>query len=141
MTTAIAEMPWATWTGDETCVPAVRERPASTEAVSQAVQRAARHGHTVRVAGSGHSFTPVVLTDGALLSLERMDRILDADPQTGRVRVQAGITLNTLSTRLWDEHGRALENLGDIDVQSLAGATATGTHGTGARLGNLSSAI
>jgi L-gulonolactone oxidase len=132
---------WATWAGDEACVPAVRERPASTEAVAAAVHRAAERGQTVRVAGAGHSFTPVALTDGALLSLERMDQILDVDRQTGRVRVQAGITLHALSARLWDEHGLALENLGDIDVQSLAGATATGTHGTGARLGNLSSAI
>ncbi len=132
---------WTTWAGDETCVPAVHARPTSTAQVATAVQDAATRGHTVRVAGAGHSFTPVVLTDGALLSLDRMDRILDVDASTGRVRVQAGITLNALSNRLWDEHGLALENLGDIDVQSLAGATATGTHGTGARLGNLSTAI
>ncbi len=138
MRNATAETSWATWTGDERCAPAVRERPACTEAVSDAVQRAARQGHTVRVAGSGHSFTPVVLTDGTLLSLERMDQVIDVDRRRGHVRVQAGITLNALSTHLWDEHGLALENLGDIDVQSVAGATATGTHGTGARLANLS---
>ena len=94
----------------------------------------------MRVAGAGHSFTDAVLTDGTLLSLERMGRVLDADPATGLVRVEAGITLHELNRALW-ELGLALENLGDIDVQSVAGATATGTHGTGARLRNLSAAI
>jgi FAD-linked oxidoreductase len=131
---------WSTWAGDESCVPARFERPGSTAAVTAIVERAAASGQTVRVAGSGHSFTPAVLTDGVLLSLEHMDRVLDVQPATGTVRVQAGITLHALSRTLWD-HGLALENLGDIDVQSLAGATATGTHGTGARLQNLSAAI
>ena len=75
-----------------------------------------------------------------LLSLERMNRVLDVDSSSGLVRVEAGITLNALSEAVAG-HGLALENLGDIDVQSLAGATATGTHGTGARLANLSAGI
>ena len=110
------------------------------EAVSAAVTRAAGESRRVRVAGAGHSFTDAVLTDGTLLSLERMRRVLDADPAGGLVRVQAGITLRELNGALW-ALGLALENLGDIDVQSVAGATATGTHGTGARLRNLSAAI
>ncbi len=140
MTVSAAPQRWSTWAGDESCVPAVREHPRSTPEVTAAVERAAASGQTVRVAGSGHSFTPIVLTHGALLSLERMDRILDVQATTGLVRVQAGITLRALSDGLW-RRGLALENLGDIDVQSLAGATATGTHGTGARLQNLSAAI
>ena len=94
----------------------------------------------MRVAGAGHSFTDAVLTDGTLLSLDRMDRVLDVDRSSGLVRVQAGITLGALSDELW-RHGLAFENLGDIDVQSIAGATATGTHGTGSRLPNLSAAL
>ncbi len=94
----------------------------------------------VRVAGAGHSFTDAVLTDGTLLSLERMDRVLDVDRSSGLVRVEAGITLGALSDELW-RHGLAFENLGDIDVQSIAGATATGTHGTGSRLPNLSATL
>ena len=92
------------------------------------------------MAGAGHSFTDAVLTDGTLLSLERMDRVLDVDRATGLVRVEAGITLGALSDELW-KHGLAFENLGDIDVQSVAGATATGTHGTGSKLRNLSAAL
>jgi L-gulono-1,4-lactone dehydrogenase len=105
--------------------------------VAEVVSRAAA---PVRVAGSGHSFTPAVLTDGTLLSLDRLDRVLDADPQSGLVRVEAGITLHRLSREL-HLRGLALPNLGDIDAQTLAGAIATATHGTGARLPNLSAQV
>ena len=127
---------WRNWAGDQACTPAAFERPASASEVADIVGRSEQ----VRVAGAGHSFTEAVLTDGTLLSLERMDRVLDIDRSSGLVRVEAGITLGTLSDELW-RHGLAFENLGDIDVQSIAGATATGTHGTGSKLPNLSAAL
>ncbi len=131
---------WTNWAREQSCAPAVFERPSSVAAVAAAVRAAAAAGRVVRVAGSGHSFTPCVLTSGTLLSLDRMNRILDVDRDAGLVRVEAGITLRACSEAL-AEHGLAFENLGDIDVQSIAGATATGTHGTGAKLRNLSSAL
>lgn len=94
----------------------------------------------MRVAGSGHSFNDIVATDGHLLSLTRMDRVLEADGERGVARVQAGITLRALGEALAD-HGLALENQGDIDAQTLAGALATATHGTGARFGNLAAQV
>jgi len=118
----------------------VVERPSSTAEVVAAVGAAAEAGHTMRVAGAGHSFTEAVLTDGTLLSLDRMSRVLEVDRASGLVRVQAGITLHDLNGALW-EHGLAFENLGDIDAQSIAGATATATHGTGHGLPNLSAAL
>ncbi len=127
---------WSNWAGDQTCRPAAHVAPTTRDEVSKAVAAAAK----VRVAGAGHSFTDAVLTDGTLLSLACLDRVLDVDAASGLVRVQAGITLRALSERLAG-HGLAFENLGDIDVQSIAGATATGTHGTGARLCNLSAAL
>ena len=120
---------WRNWAGDQACTPAAFERPAGVDEVAEAVARSEQ----VRVAGAGHSFTDAVLTDGTLLSLDRMDRVLDVDRASGLVRVEAGITLGALSDELW-KHGLAFENLGDIDVQSIAGATATGTHGTGSKL-------
>ena len=90
----------------------------------------------MRVAGAGHSFSDIVCTDETMLSLERMVGVLDVDRSAGLVRVQAGITIHELSRTL-DTHGLALENLGDIDVQSIAGAISTATHGTGARLRNI----
>jgi L-gulono-1,4-lactone dehydrogenase len=131
---------WRNWAGDQVCLPATVERPATRDDVAEAVARAAQAGRTVRVAGAGHSFSDAVLTDGALLSLDRMSRVLDVDAASGLVRVEAGITLSALSAFL-SQLGLALENLGDVDVQSIAGATATGTHGTGARLPNLSAGV
>jgi FAD-linked oxidoreductase len=131
---------WRNWTGDQVCAPAAVEHPAGAEEVAAALKRAAERDWTVRVAGAGHSFTDAVLTDGLLLSLDRMDRVLDVDRSSGLVRVEAGITLHRLNEIL-AANGLAFPNLGDIDVQSIAGATATGTHGTGARLPNLSAAL
>jgi len=131
---------WRNWAGDQSCSPASFELPRSRAEVVAAVERAAESGRTVRAAGAGHSFTDAALTDGILLSLERMNRVLEVDPANCLLRVEAGITLRELNEVLW-RHGLALENLGDIDVQSIAGATATGTHGTGHGLPNLSAAL
>jgi L-gulono-1,4-lactone dehydrogenase len=131
---------WRNWAGDERCRPAVVEIPGSIEQISEAIARAGAHDRRVRVAGAGHSFSDIALTDGSQLRLDRLTRVLDVDRSSGLVRVQAGITIRELNTRL-AEHGLALENLGDIDVQSIAGAISTATHGTGARLRNISSQV
>ncbi|MFI6059366.1 D-arabinono-1,4-lactone oxidase [Streptomyces sp. NPDC051286] len=131
---------WRNWAGNQTCRPTVMADPATRADVAQAVVQAAAAGHVVRVAGAGHSFTDAVVTDGALLSLRHCNRVLDVDRATHRIRVEAGITLRELN-QVMAEHGLAFPNLGDIDSQSIAGATATGTHGTGARLQNLSAAL
>ncbi|MQY31761.1 D-arabinono-1,4-lactone oxidase [Nocardia aurantia] len=131
---------WVNWAGDQQCVPAVVATPGSADEVAVALADAAAAGHTVRVAGAGHSFNDTVLTDGALLRMPALDRIRHVDTSTGLVRVEAGATLNAISTRL-HPLGLAFPNLGDIDVQTVAGATATGTHGTGAALQNISAAL
>ncbi len=101
---------------------------------------AAARGLPARVVGAGHSFSDIALTDGVMLRLDRMNGLLEADTSSGLVKVQAGITIHELSAQL-DRHGLAMENLGDIDVQSIAGAISTATHGTGARLRNISSQV
>ncbi|HEV7461728.1 MAG TPA: D-arabinono-1,4-lactone oxidase [Solirubrobacteraceae bacterium] len=131
---------WQNWSRECSCVPAAIEHPGSREDVIAAVRRAADAGRVVRVAGAGHSFTELVPTDGTLLVLDQMDRVLDVDRDSGLVRVEAGITIHELSGRLAG-HGLALENVGDIDVQSIAGAMATATHGTGGRLSNIPSQV
>jgi L-gulono-1,4-lactone dehydrogenase len=135
-----ASAEWRNWAGDERCRPAAIEHPASIEEIAAALERAAAHGQRVRVAGAGHSFGDIVLTDGRLLALQHMRRVLDVDRASGLVRVQAGITIHELSARL-AEYGLALENLGDVDAQSIAGAISTATHGTGAQLRNISSQV
>ena len=72
---------WTNWAGDQRCEPAAVERPTAVGEVVGAVERAVAAGRCVRVAGSGHSFTGAALTDGALLSLDRMGALLDADPR------------------------------------------------------------
>ena len=131
---------WANWTGDQSCVPAAIERPASREQLCEAVGRAAAAGRSIKVAGSGHSFTEAALTGGLMIRLDALSRVLEADPGSRLVKVEAGIRLGELNERL-HEHGLAMENLGDIDRQTLAGAISTATHGTGARLPNLSAQV
>lgn len=131
---------WRNWAGDQRCAPAVVEEPASESDVVACVERACETGRRLRVAGSGHSFTDIACTDGHMLRLGRMDRVLDADPASGLVRVQPGITLSRLGEEL-ARRGLAMENQGDIDAQVLAGAISTGTHGTGARFPNLSAQV
>ncbi|MFC9787325.1 D-arabinono-1,4-lactone oxidase [Rhodococcus sp. NPDC127528] len=136
----MGEMTWTNFAGDQVCRPRSIERPASRDGLAEVIERAGRDGDRVRVAGSGHSFNDGVLTDGVLVTLDRMNRVLDVDPSSGLVRCEAGISLGALSAAMWD-HGLAFANLGDIDVQSIAGATATGTHGAGIRLPNLSTSL
>jgi L-gulonolactone oxidase len=131
---------WRNWTGDESCAPAAFVRPHSIEELSASLARAGERGSRVRAIGSGHSFSDIACSDGTQLSLDGLADVIDVDSAGGLVRVQGGITINALSRSL-DEHGLALENLGDIDVQSIAGAISTGTHGTGARLANIPSQV
>ena len=131
---------WRNWTGDQSCRPTAVERPTGADDVTALLEKAELNDLTVRAAGAGHSFTDGVLTDGLIVSLDKMSRVLDFDSSSGLVRVEAGINLRALNQEL-AARGRALENLGDIDSQSLAGAAATGTHGTGSRYRNLSANI
>lgn len=131
---------WRNWSGEQRCTPARTVRARSTAEVQDAVIVAAADGLPVRAVGSGHSFTSIALTDGVQIDVSAMDRVLAADVETGLVRVQAGISISRLSDVL-ASLGLGMENLGDIDVQTVAGAIATGTHGTGARLANISSQV
>ena len=131
---------WRNWAGNQVCAPTAIHQPSSEGEIVAIVQRAAAEGRRVRCVGAGHSFTGLVCTDGDLIDLSRYAEVLAVDRAAGLATVQAGIPLHRLSREL-ATHGLALENLGDIAYQSVAGATATATHGTGARFRNLSSAI
>ncbi len=131
---------WRNWAGDQRCTPARRVAPGTTAELAETVARASGQGLTVRVAGAGHSFSDIALTDGVMIGMRRMNRVLEADRPSGLVKVQAGITIRELGAEL-DTWGLAMENLGDIDVQTIAGAISTATHGTGARLRNISSQV
>ena len=131
---------WRNWAGTATATPARWSRPRSEAEISAAVKDAAAAGLTVRALGSGHSFTAAAATSGVALDLSGWTGITAADTGTGLVTVRSGTTLSALNTEL-DGLGLAMANLGDIDVQTLAGALSTGTHGTGARLGGLATQV
>src|SRR4051794_159128 len=131
---------WRNWTRDQRCAPVAIEEPGSGDEVAAALARATAADRPVRVAGSGHSFTDIACTDGVMLRLGRMNRVLEADAESGLATVEGGITLHELGPAL-AERGLAMENLGDVDAQSLAGALATATHGTGVGLRNLSAQV
>jgi L-gulonolactone oxidase len=131
---------WSNWAGDQTCRPAAVVRPASRDELGEAIATAAAAGRKVSVAGSGHSFTEAAMTDGTMLRIEALRGVIDADPGSGLVKVGAGTVLADLNEEL-DRFGLAMENLGDIDRQTVAGAISTGTHGTGAKLRNISAQV
>ena len=131
---------WRNWTGDQRCVPTRIERPRDRGDLIESVKRAGDHGLTVRAVGAGHSFTDAACTGGVLFEMGGLGRVLDVQREAGLVRVEAGIGLRALSELIWG-HGLAIENLGDIDKQTIAGAVATGTHGTGSRFRNISTQI
>src|SRR5580658_10801526 len=137
---ALAGGTWRNWAGNVTATPARWATPRTEAEISASVNDAAGAGLQLRALGSGHSFTPAAATDGLALDLSGWTGIIAADTRTGLVTVRSGTTLRALNAGL-APLGLALANLGDIDVQTVAGALATGTHGTGARLGGLATQI
>ncbi len=133
-------MTWRNWAGDQVCAPVSVHRPASRDELVDVVAHEAAAGRRVRVPGSGHSFSSVAMTDGAMVHVDALNRVLDVDVATGQVTVEAGIVLADLNAAL-HRHGLALPNLGDIDKQTIAGAIATATHGTGAGHRNISAQV
>ena len=131
-------VPTRNWAGNERCLPAAVHRPSTTGDVAAIVAVAHRAGRRVKVIGGGHSFTGAAMTDGDLVSLDAMRRVVDVDGCD--VTVQAGIRLRDLNDEL-ARRGLAMPNLGDIDRQSIAGAIATATHGTGTAHGGLATTV
>lgn len=133
-------MEWRNWDGRVRCRPAQWAVPATEAELAEQVAAWAQAGRRIRVAGSGHSFTPLAASDDVLLSLQGLRGLSDIDRLRNEVEVWAGTPLHELG-RLLAQQGLAQENLGDIDAQTLPGAIATGTHGTGAALGSLSTQV
>jgi FAD/FMN-containing dehydrogenase len=131
---ALADLPaagtWTNWVGNQSFTPARHATPRSEDEVATLVAEAAALGMGVRVVGAGHSFTPVVQTDGLLLDLSALSGVTSADPARRRAVARAGTPIHGFYEPLW-ERGLGLRNQGDIDDQHIAGAVATATHGSG----------
>ena len=135
-----AQASWTNWAGNQACTPARRAAPTSEDAAVGLVRSAIAAGEPLRLAAAGHSVTPVCLTGGLLLEGGGLTGVVGVDRERRRVRALPGTTIGAFGDRLWGE-GLAFANQGDIDTQQIAGAVATGTHGSGISLGSISSSL
>jgi FAD/FMN-containing dehydrogenase len=135
-----AGMWWTNWVGNRSFTPRHAASPRSEEEVAALVRRAGERGLGVRVAATGHSFTPIVETDGLLLDLSALSGVLATDAERKRTIALAGTQIRGFYEPLWSA-GLALVNQGDIDTQQIAGAVATATHGSGTRYTSLSGVV
>ncbi|MEU9921828.1 D-arabinono-1,4-lactone oxidase [Streptomyces griseoluteus] len=131
---------WRNWGGNVTARPARQVTPASVEELAAEVRAAAERGQRVKAVGTGHSFTSVAATDGVLIRPDLLTGIRAIDRAAMTVTVEAGTPLKRLNAALARE-GLSLTNMGDIMEQTVAGATSTGTHGTGRESGSIAAQI
>jgi FAD-linked oxidoreductase len=131
---------WQNWAGNQAAAPQRLVTPRSAAEVAEAVTLATRDGLTVRMTGSGHSFTAVAATSGVMLDPSGLRAVRSVDEETGQVTVEAGCRLRDLNEALY-ARGLALANMGDIQEQTVAGAIQTGTHGTGRDLGGIAAQV
>lgn len=135
-----SETTWTNWAGTESCRPASIVKAESIEHASEIVADATKRGTTVRPVGSGHSFAPLVPTDGVVLDVSALSGIVSINEASAQVRVRAGSTISSLGAQLWDA-GLTLRNQGAIDAQTIAGAISTSTHGSGVSLQMMSGSV
>ncbi len=131
---------WKNWSGIETSEPIRTEEPADTAAIVAAVERARTEGTTVKMIGTGHSFTAISAPEHTMLRPTNLGGIVSVDRDAMTVTALAGTRLQDLNEGL-ERLGLSLHNMGDIAEQTLAGATSTGTHGTGGVASSLSAQI
>lgn len=134
------QAPWINWAGTARVDSARVVRPESVDQLADAVAAAVADNLPVKAVGSGHSFTPAAVAPGVRVDMSGLASVCTLDRASRQVTVQAGMPLRQLNALL-QASGLALPNLGDIDTQTISGALATGTHGTGAGYGCLSTFV
>lgn len=131
---------WRNWAGDQRCRPSTVALPSTVAEVSTLVMAAAKSGVTIKAVGSGHSFNDIALTSGVQLRLDGISGLLRVDREAKLATVAGGTRLHEIPALL-APYGLAMENLGDIDQQSISGAISTGTHGTGLKFGGIATQV
>lgn len=124
------------WAGNVSFGAARFHQPDSVAELQRIVALSSR----VRALGTGHSFNLIADTTGGLISLARLPTIIAVDAERARVTVSADVTYGELASQLHGA-GYALANLASLPHISVAGACATGTHGSGDSTGNLATAV
>jgi L-gulono-1,4-lactone dehydrogenase len=131
---------WRNWAGNQESSPAQTLTPRGVAEVVTAIHSAGAQGLSVKATGTGHSFTGIAATDGIRILPGGMNRVRAVDLAAGTVTVEAGMPLEDFNLAL-GRLGLALANMGDVAVQTVAGATSTGTHGTGRDSASISAQI
>jgi L-gulono-1,4-lactone dehydrogenase len=131
---------WHNWTGLTSASPTEVRTPRDTDDVVAAVVRARERRTTVKMPGTGHSFTGIAAPEGIMLNPAQLTGIVAVDREAMTVTALAGTPLHVLNTSL-EALGLSLHNMGDIAEQTVAGATSTGTHGTGGLVASLSAQL
>jgi len=131
---------WSNWAGNQHVDNVSLFKPRSEEEIQQAVQLAMSKKNRVKVVGSGHSFTSIALAEDVLVDLSDYDAVIAIDKLTKTVTVQSGIQLSKLNLIL-HENGLAMQNLGDIAYQTIAGSISTSTHGTGIKFTGIANQV
>lgn len=134
------QQPWRNWGRTEWAIPQSVVAPRGVDDVVDTVRAARRDKRTVKAVGAGHSFTGIAVADGIQLNLSNMRGLISVDVERSRATFAAGTHLHEIPALL-QPYGLAMANLGDIDAQTLAGATSTGTHGTGIGFGGIATQI
>ena len=133
-------MEWRNWCGLESTRPEEVYAPRDVGEVVTAVRAAREHGTTVKMGGTGHSFTGIAVPEHTLLLPGGLTGILDVDREAMTVTARAGTPLRVLDDEL-ERLGLSLHNMGDIAEQTVAGAVSTGTHGSGGRVASLAAQL
>ncbi|XP_074392529.1 L-gulonolactone oxidase-like isoform X2 [Zonotrichia albicollis] len=128
------------WAGTFGCRPERFYRPRELREIRQILVLAREQGKRVKVVGGGHSPSDIACTDGFMIHLGHLNRVLQVDKEKLQVKVEAGILLSELNLEL-DKHRMALENLGAVAEVTAAGVIGTGTHNTGIQLGILATQV
>jgi FAD/FMN-containing dehydrogenase len=131
---------WSNWSGSLVFNPREYYEPESEDELAEILRSARSHDRKIRLAAAGHSSSPLVETSDILIHLGKMKSLVAVDKDKRTATFQAGIKVQEANHEL-QKRGYALFNTGDVDVQALAGAIATGTHGSGKRLQNLASML
>ena len=133
-------MTWKNWARTQAAEPREVHAPVTVEDVRRAVERVRDRGGTIRPVGSGHSFSGAARPDDAQLTIDGLAGLLRVDEERGRATFLAGTRIREVPALLAPS-GLAMDCLGDIDTQTLAGAISTGTHGTGLRHASIGSTV
>ena len=120
---------WTNWAGNQRFTAAEIAAPTSEAELIELVRQAAAARRPMGIVGSAHSFTPIVETSDLLIRMEGVNGVLSRNPEQLTADVLAGTTIKQMGGELWDV-GLSVKNQGDIDKQTIAGAIATGTHGS-----------